>query len=65
MILKEKKNVLYLPAALVYDMGDKKIVYVEGENGIKTIREVTIGERMGNMLEITNGLKENEQIITN
>lgn len=65
LILKEKKNVLYLPAALVYDMGDKKIVYVEGENGIKTIREVTIGERMGNMLEITNGLKENEQIITN
>jgi multidrug efflux pump subunit AcrA (membrane-fusion protein) len=65
LILKEKKNVLYVPAALVYDMGDKKIVYVEDENGIKTIREVKVGERIDNLLEITDGLQENEQIITN
>lgn len=65
LILKEKKDVLYLPAALVYDMGDKKIVYVEDENGVKTIREVTVGEQIDNQVEITGGLKENEQIITN
>lgn len=65
LILKEKKNVLYLPAALIYDMGDKKIVYVEGENGIKTIREITVGEQMSSTVEITGGLEENEQVITN
>lgn len=65
LVLKEKKDVLYVPAALVYDMGDKKIVYVEDENGIRTVREVTVGERMDNLLEITGGLEENEQIITN
>lgn len=65
LILKEKKDVLYLPAALVYEMGDKTIVYVEGENGVKTIREVTVGEQIDNLIEITDGLQENEQIITN
>jgi multidrug efflux pump subunit AcrA (membrane-fusion protein) len=64
LILKEKKDVLYVPAALVYDMGDKKIVYVEDENGVKTIREVTLGERIDNLVEITDGLQEMEQIIT-
>lgn len=65
LILEQKKDVLYLPTALVYDMGEKKIVYVEGENGIKTIREVTLGQQMSNMVEITDGLEENEQVITN
>ena len=65
LILKEKKDVLYLPAALVYEMGDKTIVYGEGENGVKTIREVTVGEQIDNLIEITDGLQENEQIITN
>lgn len=65
LILKEKKDVLYLPAALVYDMGEKKVVYVEGENGVKSIREVKIGERIDNLIEITEGLQENEQVITN
>ncbi|MCH5264407.1 MAG: hypothetical protein J1F02_00795 [Lachnospiraceae bacterium] len=65
LILKEKKDVLYLPASLVYDMGGKKVVYVEDENGVKTIREVTVGEQIDNLVEITDGLQENEQVITN
>lgn len=65
LILKEKKNVLSLPLALVYDMGGKKVVYMEGKNGIKETREVTLGETINNMVEITSGLQENEQVITN
>lgn len=65
LILKEKKNVISLPRALVYDMGGKKVVYMEGKNGVKETREVTLGESIENMVEITSGLKENEQIITN
>ena len=65
MILKEKKDVLSLPLALVYDMGGKKVVYMEGKNGVKETREVTLGETINNMVEVTGGLQENEQIITN
>lgn len=65
LVLKEKKNVLSLPKALIYDMGGKKVVYMEGENGVKETREVTLGESIANMVEITSGLSENEQVITN
>ena len=65
LVLKEKKNVLSLPKALIYDMGGKKVVYMEGKNGIKETREVTLGESIANMVEITSGLSENEQVITN
>ena len=65
LILKVKKNVLYLPAAMVFDMGSKKIVYIEAKNGVRETREVTLGERIDNLVEITGGLKENEQVITN
>lgn len=65
LILKEKKDVISLPSALIYDMGGKKVVYMEGKNGIKEIREVTLGETINNLVEITSGLKENEQVITN
>ena len=65
LILKEKKNVLSVPAALIFDMGGKKVVYVEGKNGVKETREVTTGVQIQNQIEITDGLKENEQILTN
>lgn len=65
LILQEKKNVLFVPAALVFDMGSKKVVYVEGDGGVKTIREVTVGEQIGSSIEVLSGLKEDEQIIAN
>lgn len=65
VILKEKKDVLYLPSAIVYTMGDKHVVYYEDENGLRSTKEVTIGETIGNSVEITGGLEENEQVIAN
>lgn len=65
LILKEKKNVLYLPKALIYDMGGKQVVYVEGKNGVKETQEITTGVRIQNQIEITGGLKENDQVLTN
>ena len=62
LVLQEKTDVLYLPTALVFDMGGKKVVYVEGKNGVKETREVTTGVQIMN--EITGGLKENEQVLT-
>ncbi len=63
--LKEKKNVLYLPSAIVYAMGDKHVVYYEDENGLKATKEVTVGEVINNFTEITGGVEENEQVIAN
>lgn len=65
LVLKEKKNILYVPTALIFDMGGKKVVYVEGKKGVKETREVTTGVQIMNQIEITGGLKENEQILTN
>lgn len=65
VVLKEKKDVLYLPASIVYTMGDKHVVYYEDENGLKTMKEVTVGETINNSIEITGGLEENEQVIAN
>jgi hypothetical protein len=64
LVLQEKKDVLYLPTSLVYDMGGKKIVYVEGENSVKEMREITTGIQIQNQIEVTGGLKENEQVLT-
>ena len=41
------------------------MVYIEGKNGVKEMREVTTGVQIQNQVEITSGLKENEQILTN
>ena len=65
VILKEKKDILYLPSSIVYSMGDKHVVYYEDANGLKSTKEVSIGETIDNFVEITAGLEENEQVIAN
>jgi multidrug efflux pump subunit AcrA (membrane-fusion protein) len=65
VVLKEKKDVLYLPSSIVYAMGDKHVVYYEDKNGLKSTKEVTIGETISNYVEITSGLEEDEQVIAN
>ena len=65
LVLKEKKNVLYVPSAIFFDIVIKKVVYIEGKEGVKEKREVSTGEQIQNEIEITGGLKENEQILTN
>ncbi len=65
VILKEKKDILYIPSSIVYTMGDKHVVYYEDANGLKSTKEVTVGETIDNFIEITGGLEENEQVIAN
>lgn len=65
LVKKEKKNVIYLPSALIFEMGDKKVVYMEGKNSVKEVREIQVGETIQNYVEITGGLEENEQVIMN
>lgn len=64
-IIKQKKDVLYLPSGVVYQMGNKSIVYIEDENGMKEIVEVQKGVEFNHLTEIIGGLKEGQEVITN
>jgi Cu(I)/Ag(I) efflux system membrane fusion protein len=48
----------------VLDAGQRKTVFVDQGNGNLEPRQVEIGERTGNRIEILKGLKAGERIVT-
>ena len=52
-----------VPADSVLDSGLKKTVFVDRGNGYLEPREVEIGERLGDRIEILRGLKADERIV--
>ncbi len=63
-ILNEKQDVLYLPSSTIFKTGDKYVVYIEDKEGIKTMKEIQVGETINHLTEIVSGLKEGDQVIT-
>jgi multidrug efflux pump subunit AcrA (membrane-fusion protein) len=53
-----------VPAEAVLDTGLKKTVFVDRSNGYLEPREVEIGERIGDRLEVLKGLTPGERIVT-
>jgi membrane fusion protein, copper/silver efflux system len=53
-----------VPAEAVLDTGLKQTVFVDRGNGFFERRQVTVGERGGNSIEILSGLKAGERIVT-
>ena len=53
-----------VPAEAVLDSGLKKTVFVDRGNGYVEPRQVEIGERIGDRIEIHTGLKAGERIVT-
>lgn len=53
-----------VPTEAMFDAGLKKIVFVDRGNGYLEPREVEIGERFGDRVEILRGLKPDERIVT-
>jgi RND family efflux transporter MFP subunit len=53
-----------VPAGAVLDTGLKKTVFVDRGNGYLEPRQVEIGERIGDRIEITKGLSPTERIVT-
>ena len=53
-----------VPAEAVLDTGLKQTVFVDRGNGFFEPRQVTIGERGGDRIEILSGLKAGERIVT-
>jgi len=55
---------LTVPANAVLDSGTQQIVFVAEGDGMFTPRRVKVGQRLGEEVEITDGLKEGEQVAT-
>ena len=57
-------DVLTIPASAVIDTGPRNVAFVEGPNDLLEPREVTIGARSDDYLEVRSGLKEGEKVVT-
>ena len=53
-----------VPSEAVLDTGTRKTVFVDHGDGYLDSRQVEIGERMGDRVEILKGLKPGERIVT-
>lgn len=63
LILNQVKDVLYLPISVVHKENGKSIVYIEDEDGFKSIREIETGFMADRKVEILSGLKEGDSVI--
>ena len=67
LVAYEKKNAIAIPKTAVFagdDEPDKSYVYVKGPDGKPVKRPVTKGRTHENKVEITEGLKAGEQVLT-
>lgn len=61
--LQRLENVLYVPVKAVITAGELSLVYYQNEVGLKAYKEVEVGAKIGQNLEIISGLTEGEEII--
>lgn len=64
---KNNHTTIFVPKTAVLWTGKRSVVYVkkQGNEPIFELREVTLGNEIGENYEILNGLSENEEIVTN
>jgi len=62
IILEVKRDVVTLPADVALRRGERFLAFVV-KNGRAETRELTVGARDGNMLEICEGLQAGEQVV--
>jgi len=55
---------LTVPQTALLDSGQKQVVFVDRENGYFEPRDVKVGARLGDRVEILSGLKAGERIVT-
>jgi Cu(I)/Ag(I) efflux system membrane fusion protein len=53
-----------IPTESVLDSGPRKIVYVEKKPGVYEMREVTLGLRGENYVEVLKGIRKGERVVT-
>ncbi len=62
-----KELVLIIPSTAVLWTGERSVVYIKmlSEEPVFEMREVTLGNRMGENYEVINGLNNGDEIVTN
>lgn len=63
LTLDERQEVLALPKNAVHHAGDTYYVFVEDENGLKSVKYITVGLAGDSMYEIVDGLAEGDIVI--
>lgn len=63
LMLDSRENVLRVPVYAVHTAAEKNYVYVEGDNGIREAKWVTVGLEGNDYAEIVEGLEEGDLII--
>jgi multidrug efflux pump subunit AcrA (membrane-fusion protein) len=64
IVLDERKDVLAVPEKALRREGGRRVVHVVGDKGT-VARSVRVGRRGGGFIEIVDGLKEGEVVLTN
>ena len=65
IITESAENVLYVPKTAVIQSEDDAIVYVQNDNGERTIKKVEVGVSNTDVIEIVSGLEQGETVLTN
>ena len=55
---------LVVPSTAVLDTGRRQVVFLDGGNGRLVPRDITIGNRFDEAVEVTNGLVEGDRVVT-
>lgn len=63
LLVEERKDALYIPKGVVTTVDDKKIVYVENKDGIRSVQYIETGIETNKSVEVVSGLKEGDTII--
>lgn len=63
IVMDERKDVLYVVTSAIRKANDQEFVYMLGEDGLRTMQEVTTGMVSGEYVEIINGLEEGDNVI--
>jgi cobalt-zinc-cadmium efflux system membrane fusion protein len=58
------EDAITVPADAVQRDGERALVFVEQESGVFAVREVTVGRKAGNRIEIRSGVEPGEKVVT-
>lgn len=63
LLLDQRMDVLYVDSDAIHYYAGEPFVYIPADNGLRTMRYVTLGLQLRDVVEITSGLAEGEQVI--
>ncbi|QGQ97187.1 efflux RND transporter periplasmic adaptor subunit [Paenibacillus psychroresistens] len=64
ILIQDKKDILMVPIEALQSKQGKRYVTVKNAAGVNESKEVTIGIRSKTMVEITDGIKEGDKVVT-